>query len=83
MRRHLIKIENQFYKLKLIGHKPYELRLNDRDYRVGDIVNYQDSSTQEIYSQEFVIVSVLYAYKGLEPNYCIFADKLIEVADEA
>ena len=33
---HAVKIEPNFYRMVINGLKPYEVRFNDRDYRVGD-----------------------------------------------
>ena len=38
IRIHKIKIELQYFEKSAAGLKPWELRLNDRDYKVGDIL---------------------------------------------
>lgn len=38
IRIHKIKIELQYFDKSSAGLKPWELRLNDRDYKVGDIL---------------------------------------------
>ena len=35
---HQIKIKKEYYNRAIEGLKPWELRLNDRDYQVNDIV---------------------------------------------
>ena len=35
---HYLKILSMFFEDALIGLKPFEIRLNDRDFQVGDLV---------------------------------------------
>ena len=40
MKLHEIKLLEQYAKAKKDGIKPFEIRKNDRDFKVGDIVKY-------------------------------------------
>ena len=40
MKLHEIKLLEQYAKAKKDGIKPFEIRKNDRDYKVGDLVKY-------------------------------------------
>lgn len=40
MKLHEIKLLEQYAKLKRDGIKPFEIRKNDRDFKVGDLVKY-------------------------------------------
>ena len=40
MRLHELKIKAEYANAKLKGIKPFEIRLNDRNYQVGDIIRY-------------------------------------------
>lgn len=46
---HAVKIEPRFYRMVINGLKPYEIRFNDRDYRVGDYLalNEWDAEKEE------------------------------------
>ena len=35
---HQIKLQKRFFEEKLKGIKPWELRFNDRDYKIGDYI---------------------------------------------
>lgn len=60
---HSVKIEPRFYRMVINGLKPYEVRFNDRDYRVGDYLalNEWDAEKEEYTHKTalFEIVSVL------------------------
>lgn len=77
---HKVKTSSQFFPAAKNGMKPFELRINDRDYRVGDMLEqeeYKDGERtgKKIYQE---IIYVLKDYKGMEPGYCILGTKLIE-----
>ena len=40
MKLHEIKLLEQYAKAKKDGIKPFEIRKNDRDFKVGDLVKY-------------------------------------------
>lgn len=37
---HTLKIAPEFARVKIDGEKPFEIRKNDRDFEVGDIIRY-------------------------------------------
>lgn len=55
---HAVKIEPRFYRMVINGLKPYEVRFNDRDYRVGDYLalnewdaEKRNTPTKQLYSR--------------------------------
>lgn len=42
MQLHELKTQDRFFKQKLEGKKPFEFRLNDRDYKVGDLIKHRE-----------------------------------------
>ena len=40
MKLHNLKIKAEYATAKLKGVKPFEIRLNDRNFKVGDIIRY-------------------------------------------
>ena len=46
---HELKIQKQWADAKLVGEKPFEIRINDRGFQKGDIVRYKviDPKTNE------------------------------------
>ena len=76
---HRIKIASIDYNDVSSGDKSFELRKNDRDYKVGDrleMSEYKDGEpTGRVLDAE--IVYILEDYKGLEDGYCILGIELI------
>ena len=40
--QHYLKIDPKFSKLRREGKKHFEIRFNDRDYQIGDMLHLQD-----------------------------------------
>lgn len=71
------------------GEKTYEIRLNDRDYKVGDIIApiSIDNTLNRIYHPiddvRYVITYISYSFPGVIQNgYCVFGMKPIGVISE-
>jgi len=45
-RTHIIKTLSQYFRVTRNGKKSFEVRLNDRDYRVGDTLKLRESDEQ-------------------------------------
>ena len=90
MKLHVLKIKEEYYEEVYIGNKTFELRKNDRDYEVGDIIHFTD-----VYGKEFIdflygedggkynIFRITYVLKnvheyGLDKDYCILGIKRLE-----
>ena len=61
MKLHVLKIERSFYDAVVMENKKAELRKDDRDYKVGDLIHFTDINGNE-YEGEFnlfVITHVL------------------------
>lgn len=76
MRKHEIKILPEYFAYVNDGTKRFELRKNDRDYKVGDIVYLKEWNGKEYTGKKF-ITSITYVLKdcleyGLMDGYCIF-----------
>lgn len=70
---HQVKISSQFFMDVCIGRKTFELRKNDRDYEVGDLLEmfeYKDGKRTERAVRAWISY-ILENYKGLEDGYCI------------
>lgn len=73
---HLIKIKSEYYKAVLEGKKKFELRIDDRNYQVGDIVQLMEIEG-EMFTGYFTEVKITYVLRncpeyGLQRGYCIF-----------
>ncbi|WP_028471320.1 DUF3850 domain-containing protein [Neptunomonas japonica] len=52
MKKHHLKTDPQIFQQNLAGLKPFEIRLNDRDFAVGDILVLQETTTTGFRIQE-------------------------------
>lgn len=82
---HYIKIGAQFFLAAAAGRKNFELRINDRDYRVGDTLymsEHKDGHNTGRYIEEGIIY-MLEDFAGLKENYCILGTELLtEIMEE-
>lgn len=70
---HDIKIANEFYDDVASGKKKFELRKNDRGYKVGDMLDMEEYKAGEPTGRHIManIIYMLEDYTGLEEGYCI------------
>ncbi len=73
MKTHLLKTVQPYFDDVALGIKIFELRIDDRDFQVGDILNLQEFVKGRITGR---IVSVEVTYKldkhpGLKEGYCV------------
>ena len=99
MKLHELKILHKYLVDVDLGKKTFELRKNDRDYQVGDLIRFidirEDDSTSkkriEPNIDENTLYRITYVLKdvekyGLDKDYCILAIKKLnikEVYDES
>ena len=70
---HDLKILPQFYEAVISGRKKFELRKNDRDFKVGDTIKLREWSNGRYSGREttYRIGYMLQDYEGLDGNYVI------------
>jgi len=78
---HELKIWRQYYESIIDGHKTFELRKDDRGYKVGDVLRLREWASVSVgdgqgYTGREVRVAVVYVLRsgvalGLEPGYCV------------
>ena len=58
---HLLKINQKYYEDVMFGRKKAELRKNDRDFKVGDLIHFTrvDGGEYETIINMFVITHIL------------------------
>lgn len=79
MKIHELKVWKTYYKPLLSGHKKFEVRKNDRDFKVGDILILRpfDEKKQEYTTQGEFYFNVTYILDGgkfgIEEGVCVMA----------
>lgn len=82
MRTHMLKTDPQVFRLSWRKVKPYEIRLDDRKYRLGDKLILQETvysgeqmaSHPRIYTGrelEVTVLSKISGVYGLKPGWCV------------
>ena len=74
-RRHKLKLAKMFFEDVRLGRKSFELRKNDRDYKIGDILELREMDNGEQTGRviEKEITYILEGFAGLKEDYCILA----------
>lgn len=95
MKLHELKILHEYLVDVDLGKKTFELRKNDRDYQVGDLIRFidvrEDDSTAnknqiEPNIDENTLYRITYVLKdvekyGLDKDYCILAIKKLNIKE--
>lgn len=73
--RHKLKLAKMFFEDVRLGRKSFELRKNDRDYQIGDILELREMDNGEPTGRviEKEITYILEGFAGLKEDYCILA----------
>lgn len=91
MKLHELKIKYEYLFEIALGNKTFELRKNDRDYQVGDLIHFiiadikqSDKLDNGLYIGQDDLYKITYILKnveqyGLDKDYCILAIKKLEV----
>ena len=91
MKLHELKIKHEYLIEVVMGRKTFELRKNDRDYQVGDLIRFidirqsnNDNCDCDIYINEDDLYKITYVLKdvpqyGLDKDYCILAIKKLDI----
>lgn len=90
MKLHELKIKHEYLIEVDRGRKTFELRKNDRDYQVGDLIRFIDIESNSdgcdyaSYIDEYTLYKITYILKdvpqyGLDKDYCILEIKKLEI----
>lgn len=94
MKLHELKIKHEYLVDITRGLKTFELRKNDRDYQVGDLIRFIDIRSFDeykgsvdccnVYIDEDTLYRITYILKdvpeyGLDKDYCILGIKKLEI----
>lgn len=79
MKTHIKKLMGEYAQAKLDDIKPFEIRLNDCNYQVGDYIKYvipDNAELNEKFKNRTYRIEFITAYAQKE-GYVVFTDKLI------
>lgn len=83
MKLHEIKLMSEYAKAKASGLKPFEIRKNDRDYKVGDLVRYivpDDKDLNEVIKRTLYQIVYITDYEQKD-GYVVFSDRYVSTLD--
>lgn len=69
MKVHRLKIKQHYFDLLMAGKKTCEIRKNDRQYKIGDIIVYN----QDDYQTEFLITHIDTFRYGIKEGYVVLS----------
>lgn len=79
MKTHELKTVNPYFQEVWEGNKRFELRLNDRDFNVNDVLLLKeyDSENETCSQREIwcIVAYILKDYPGIDKDYCILGIK--------
>lgn len=76
MKQHILKTWPEYFKEVQSGTKTFEVRKNDRDFLVGDILELQEWDPQnKWYTGNFTLKQICYKLEGgqfgIEKGFCV------------
>lgn len=73
--RHKLKLAKMFFDDMQTGRKPFDLQKNDREYQLGDVIEYREMDNGEPTGRviEKEITYILEGFAGLKEGWCILA----------
>ncbi len=78
---HVLELQREYAQAKINGIKPFEIRINDRDFKVDDFVKYiipNDDILNKIFEDRLYRIEYITHYKQM-PGYIVFTDRFINV----
>ena len=79
---HELKTLPKFFKAQVTGNKQFEVRKNDRDFQVGDILMLQEWDNGYTDAEASVIVTyVLKDFEGLNDGYVVLGTRPVQERD--
>lgn len=77
---HTLKIQDRFYNDIARGLKTFEVRKNDRNYKVGDLIKFVDVNGKDFqnYAMRIYEITYILTHEDFEPipeDYVVFSIK--------
>ena len=68
MKMHLLKINSIYYEQVMFGRKKAELRKNDRDFKVGDLIHFTRIDGSEYEELNMFIITHILPVRDIMPD---------------
>ena len=83
MKLHELKIKEEYLEDIKSGKKTFELRKNDRNYQVGDLIHFVQVNGKEYSSYSRNLYRIVYilqdvAQYGLDKDYCVLSIRFMD-----
>lgn len=76
---HELKIQSEYFAEVLAGRKTHEVRINDRDYQVGDCLNLREIDSNGEYTGQEMNIQIshvlLGGQSGIADDWCVLSLK--------
>lgn len=83
MRVHELKVKQPFYDDLYFNRKVFEIRKNDRNYQINDILHLKEYPKEDWQNREGIFRKVVYLLKGgqygLDKDYVILGLKEVKI----
>lgn len=78
---HRLKIIPDYFQSVINLEKSFEVRENDRDFQVGDLVNFMECCNEHYTGREALvqISYVLSEFSGIKQDYVVFFFRLLSI----
>ena len=74
MTKHSLKIDPDYFRNLMSGVKKAEVRINDRDYQLGDILEFYNHETEQGYV--YFKITHIHSGLGMEGHYVVLSVEL-------
>ena len=70
----------------MVGTKCFEIRKDDRDYKLGDVIHFVQENGNDILLESFTLFKITYILRdvskyGLQDGYCILGIRRLVIGD--
>ena len=84
MNVHYLKIDARYYQAVVDGRKTAEIRINDRDFKVGHYLSLHESKNGELTESDAVLLKITHIvnsdeFRGLAAGFVLLSFEFIEV----
>jgi len=76
---HALKIKSEYFEAVISGKKLFEVRVNDRNYKVGDLLGLNEINKDEEYTDRSCVVYIDYILELGHDNLVVMSIKPVDL----